>query len=73
VERFQGGERTVVLVSATESDRGYLLALSELAPLEEPAAADLHDVPVGGGVVWAEGGCLGRTVDQANDLRMIQS
>ncbi len=25
VERFQGGERTVVLVSATESDRGYLL------------------------------------------------
>ena len=26
VERFQGGERTVVLVSATESDRGYLLA-----------------------------------------------
>jgi hypothetical protein len=29
VERFQGGERTVVLVSATESDRGYLLASSE--------------------------------------------
>ncbi len=26
VERFQGGERTVVVVSATESDRGYLLA-----------------------------------------------
>jgi len=26
VERFQGGERSVVLVSATESDRGYLLA-----------------------------------------------
>ena len=26
VERFQGGERTAVLVSATESDRGYLLA-----------------------------------------------
>jgi superfamily I DNA and/or RNA helicase len=26
VERFQGGERTVVLVSATESDRAYLLA-----------------------------------------------
>lgn len=26
VERFQGDERTVVLVSATESDRGYLLA-----------------------------------------------
>jgi hypothetical protein len=26
VERFQGGERTVVLVGATESDRGYLLA-----------------------------------------------
>jgi hypothetical protein len=26
VERFQGGERTVVMVSATESDRGYLLA-----------------------------------------------
>src|SRR4051794_38981804 len=29
VERFQGGERTVILVSATESDRGYLLASSE--------------------------------------------
>jgi hypothetical protein len=29
VERFQGGERTVVLVSATESDRGYLLEASE--------------------------------------------
>jgi superfamily I DNA and/or RNA helicase len=26
VERFQGGERTVILVGATESDRGYLLA-----------------------------------------------
>jgi superfamily I DNA and/or RNA helicase len=26
VERFQGGDRTVVMVSATESDRGYLLA-----------------------------------------------
>ncbi len=26
VERFQGGERTVVMVGATESDRGYLLA-----------------------------------------------
>ncbi len=26
VERFQGGERTVIMVSATESDRGYLLA-----------------------------------------------
>src|SRR5439155_10136933 len=26
VERFQGGERTVVMVSATESDRNYLLA-----------------------------------------------
>jgi hypothetical protein len=26
VERFQGDERTVVMVSATESDRGYLLA-----------------------------------------------
>jgi hypothetical protein len=26
IERFQGGERTVVMVSATESDRGYLLA-----------------------------------------------
>jgi len=25
VERFQGGERTVILVSATESDRAYLL------------------------------------------------
>lgn len=33
VERFQGGERTVVLVSATESDRGYLLASSEF-PLD---------------------------------------
>ena len=29
VERFQGGERTVVLVSATESDRAYLLASCE--------------------------------------------
>ena len=29
MERFQGGERTVVLVSATESDQGYLLASSE--------------------------------------------
>ena len=29
VERFQGGERTVVLVSATESDRAYLLASGE--------------------------------------------
>jgi hypothetical protein len=29
VERFQGGERTVILVSATESDRGYLLTCSE--------------------------------------------
>jgi hypothetical protein len=28
VERFQGGERTVVLVSATESERAYLLASS---------------------------------------------
>jgi superfamily I DNA and/or RNA helicase len=28
VERFQGGERTVILVSATESDRSYLLASS---------------------------------------------
>jgi hypothetical protein len=26
VERFQGGERTVILMSATESDRAYLLA-----------------------------------------------
>jgi hypothetical protein len=26
MERFQGGERTVILVSATESDRAYLLA-----------------------------------------------
>jgi superfamily I DNA and/or RNA helicase len=25
VERFQGGERTVIVVSATESDRDYLL------------------------------------------------
>ena len=29
VERFQGEERTVILVSATESDRGYLLASSQ--------------------------------------------
>jgi AAA domain/PD-(D/E)XK nuclease superfamily len=29
VERFQGGERTVILVSATGSDRGYLLASSK--------------------------------------------
>jgi superfamily I DNA and/or RNA helicase len=29
VERFQGGERTVILVSATESDRAYLLMSSE--------------------------------------------
>jgi superfamily I DNA and/or RNA helicase len=29
VERFQGGERTVILVSATESDRAYLLASCE--------------------------------------------
>lgn len=26
VERFQGGERTAIMVSATESERGYLLA-----------------------------------------------
>ncbi len=29
VERFQGGERTVILVGATESDREYLLASSK--------------------------------------------
>jgi hypothetical protein len=29
VERFQGGGRMVILVNATESDRGYLLASSE--------------------------------------------
>jgi hypothetical protein len=29
VERFQGGERTLILVSATESDRAYLLASCE--------------------------------------------
>jgi hypothetical protein len=29
VERFQGGERTVILVSATESDREYLLVSSK--------------------------------------------
>jgi superfamily I DNA and/or RNA helicase len=29
VERFQGGERTAILVSATESDREYLLASSD--------------------------------------------
>jgi hypothetical protein len=29
VERFQGGERSVILVSATESDRAYLLASSQ--------------------------------------------
>ena len=28
VERFQGGERTVIMVSATESDRAYLLVSS---------------------------------------------
>jgi len=32
VERFQGGERTVILVSATESDRSYLLASSQFLP-----------------------------------------
>jgi superfamily I DNA and/or RNA helicase len=29
VERFQGGERTLILVSATESDRAYMLASCE--------------------------------------------
>jgi superfamily I DNA and/or RNA helicase len=29
VERFQGGERMLILVSATESDRAYLMASSE--------------------------------------------
>ena len=29
VERFQGGERTVIFVSATESDRAYLLESGE--------------------------------------------
>ena len=29
VERFQGGERSVILVGATESDRAYLLASSD--------------------------------------------
>jgi hypothetical protein len=29
VERFQGGERSVILVSATGSDRGYLLTSSD--------------------------------------------
>ncbi|WP_435018571.1 AAA domain-containing protein [Tundrisphaera sp. TA3] len=29
VERFQGGERSVIVVGATESDRGYLLASSD--------------------------------------------
>jgi hypothetical protein len=29
VERFQGGERTVILISATESDRAYLLVSSQ--------------------------------------------
>ena len=29
VERFQGGERSVILVSVTESDRAYLLASSD--------------------------------------------
>jgi superfamily I DNA and/or RNA helicase len=29
VERFQGGERTAILVSATESDRDYLRAAGE--------------------------------------------
>ena len=30
VVRFQGGERTVIMVSATDSDRAYLLASSQL-------------------------------------------
>ena len=100
VERFQGGERTVILVSATESDRAYLLASSEflldprrltvalsrakrkmilvasrsdllavqpgrgdvrqLAAVEEPAAADLHDAAVGGGAGREAGGGVGR-------------
>ncbi len=29
VERFQGGERDVILISATESERGYLLMAGE--------------------------------------------
>src|SRR5690606_9290709 len=29
VERFQGGERTAIVVSATESDRDYLLTAGE--------------------------------------------
>ena len=29
VERFQGGERTVIMVSATESDRAYLLCVQQ--------------------------------------------
>ncbi len=29
VERFQGGERTAILISATESDREYLLTAGE--------------------------------------------
>jgi hypothetical protein len=29
VEHFQGGERTVMVVSTTESDRAYLLAASD--------------------------------------------
>jgi hypothetical protein len=33
VERFQGGERTAILISATESDRGYLLESGEFLPL----------------------------------------
>jgi hypothetical protein len=33
VERFQGGERTVIMVSATESDRAYLLASSTFSTL----------------------------------------
>ena len=99
VERFQGGERTVILVSATESDRAYLLASSDvparpppadgglepgeaeddpgrlpehllavqpgrgdvrqLAAVEEPAAADLHDAAVGGRAGREAGGGVG--------------
>ncbi len=40
MERFQDGERTVILVSATESDRAYLLASSKflLDPRRLPVA-----------------------------------
>ena len=42
VERFQGGERTVIMVSATESDRAYLLAVQRIPPRSSPADGGLE-------------------------------